>query len=445
MATSSDPTKLALYRDIFEQPSIEQIFALTPGDVEQFVRFVFEAAGFLVEDVHTKHYPEGLGVDLTLHNQHSPGAIQHGVEVKRWQTDVGPQPVQAFGWMLHQKGITGYFVAAGGFTPAARAVAMQDPNIRLIDGEHLLRYIAYLGRSRVDHAYENIQIPLAESAGPEWTLIADNITAHANQAEKRASILAIANNKGGVGKSTTARCFALELAKLQQRVLLIDMDAQANLTEAMLDQDYAAVDEVSPNLAGYFAGAWSLSNAIFEVPSQMHLALIPGHLNLGMLDTGGAGHPEIELRFARDLYDLAIGIGPQAAKGFHWIILDTPPAISLYTRAALAVADFVIAPARARRSSIRGTVGAIRARQAMNALVGRRELRLGCLLTHWQGDQQSAQQRDGLEIVLTKSGAFLFKAKIPLAATIEKTQVPAAVRSAYAELVKETMLNVIIN
>jgi hypothetical protein len=199
MTTKLDPEKATLFRRIFEQPTIDKIFALEPGDVEQFVRYVFEAAGFLVQDVHSNHFPQGPGVDLTLHDAHSPDTLQHLVEVKRWQADVGPEPVQAFGWKLHHKKIPGYFVSVSGFTAAAQAVALQDPDIRLIDGKHLLRYIAYLGRSRVDHAYATIQIPLAEAAGPEWTLKADGVMQAGAPRTQRAAIIAVANNKGGVG------------------------------------------------------------------------------------------------------------------------------------------------------------------------------------------------------------------------------------------------------
>ena len=442
MAVTLDAAKLALFRSIFEYPSIEKLLDLTPPDAEQFVRYVFEAAGFLVKDVSTKYFPSGPGVDLTLQDPLHPDVMQAGVEVKRWRDDVKFEQVAGLVVKAQRLGISGYLVTTSKFAPAARHIAQEYPQISLIDGEHLLRYITYLGRSRVDHAYENIQVPLALAAGPEWTLKADDVLQFAQGKADRARIVAIANNKGGVGKSTTARCLAVALVKQHKRVLLIDMDAQTNLTEMMLGFEDSAIDDVSPNLAGYFAGAWSLGEAILTVPNprdvkDTSLSIIAGHLNLGMLDTGGAGQPETELRFARHLYQLAVDLGPSVSGGFDWIVLDTPPAISLYTRAALAVADFVIAPARARRSSVQGTVGAVRARRAMNALMGRSDLGLRCVVTQWQNDQHSVAQRNNLRIILESFGTTLFTQQIPFAAAVEKSTVPAPVRNAYAALLEE--------
>jgi chromosome partitioning protein len=440
MAMALNPAVVAQFRELFDSPSIDTICLLAPGNAEKFIQYVFESAGFVVNDVHTTYYPEGPGVDLTLCSPRDANKPLHFVEVKRWANAVGPEPVQAFGWKLQQHGVTGYFVALRGFTPAARMVATHDANIMLIDGEHLQRYIAYLSRSRVDRAYASIQMPLAEPAGPVWLLHADKLLAATPEPPARARILSVANNKGGVGKSTTARCVGVSLAKKGQRVLLIDMDAQANLTEFFLGEDSA--DDVFPHLACYFVGAYPLHALIRSVPGQQRLHIIPGHLDLGPLDTGGAGHPDVELRFAADLYHLARSCGPQTHEGFDWVVLDTPPAISLYTRAALATADRVVAPARARGSSARGTNSALSARHAMNALVGRRSAHLGCVITHWQNDQRSHAGRRRLEIQVTGLGGHLFTTVVPLSAAVESPQPPVAIRQAYDALVEEVLQDV---
>jgi chromosome partitioning protein len=435
MALALDPSTAAQFQQLFERPSVDDICQLSPANAERFVQYVFECAGFVVKDVHTVYYPEGPGLDLTLFKSHDPNVLIHGVEVKRWATQVGPVPIQAFGWQIQQRGITGYFVAMRGFTPAGKAVAVQDPNIMLIDGEHLLRYIAYLSRSRVDRAYANIQLPLPQPAGPVWTLYADEIASSTASPPKRARILAVANNKGGVGKSTTARCLAMSLAKQGKRSLLIDMDAQANLTEFLLGDDPVGI--APRNLAGYFVGAYPLAAAIGDVPGHKNQFLIPAHLDLGMLDTGGAGYPDVELRFAADLYQLALARGPAAPDGFDWVILDTPPAISLYTRTALAAADLVIAPARARSSSAAGTNHSLKARHALNALLGRNRPSFGCVVTHWQNDQRSADGHLKLELQVTGMGGFMFKTPIPWSPAIEQPQPPSGIRQAYDALVQE--------
>lgn len=436
MAVAVNAVRAAQFKDLFEKPTVDKIYHLSPHDVEKFVQYVFESAGHLVTDVHTITYPEGLGVDLLLHHPLNPDVVKHGVEVKRWLSKVGPVPVQAFAYQLQQQSLTGYFVSVNGFTPAAYAVAANDPTITLIDGEHLLRFIEYIGRSRVDRAYSNIQLPLAEPAGPEWTLRADELLKKTPKVPQRARIIAIANNKGGVGKSTTARCLGMSLATHNQRVLLIDMDAQANLTDFMLQYE---ADDATPHLAGYFAGAYSLADAVTAVPGFRSLWLVQGHLDLGPLDTGGSGHPEVELRFVSDLYQLAGANDHKVYGRFDWIILDTPPAISLYTRTALAAADYVIAPARARRSSVRGSKAALHARHAMNALVGRARPQFGGVVTHLQNDQRSIPERDRLQVELSTDGGIILGTSIPWSAAVETPTPPHAIREAYDRLAQEVM------
>jgi chromosome partitioning protein len=115
------------------------------------------------------------------------------------------------------------------------------------------------------------------------------------------------------------------------------------------------------------------------------MSLIPADLFLTLRDMGGSGRPEAELRFVRDVESLCAQ--PIASLGGtpDWIIIDTPPALSLFTRAGLAAADYVVAPVRPRRASLAGTRNMLRTLRTMNALVRDRAQFLGAVITHWDG------------------------------------------------------------
>jgi chromosome partitioning protein len=244
----------------------------------------------------------------------------------------------------------------------------------------------------------------------------------------RANILVFANNKGGVGKTTSTRQFALRMAEIGLQVLLVDMDPQHNLTEDLIkghERDLARPSVESANLAEYFAGTRSLAELVHPTTIEgrpiPNVYLIPSHPALSLLDTGGAGRPSVEMGFARDLCALASAPNRVTGKPFDWVLIDTPPAISLFTRSALCAADYVIAPARSRPSSVTGTLNMVDTLDTMNALKHVPAVLLGCLLTHWQEDEHSTQTFPDLEDLFGRRRSRILASYIPFDVTIEKT------------------------
>lgn len=155
--------------------------------------------------------------------------------------------------------------------------------------------------------------------------------------------IVIANQKGGVAKTTTARALAEGLAKAGKRVLAIDLDAQANLTENCgLAQD----DDLYEALKGTkLPKNEALLRCIYErepydvVPSTIMLASLEQELS-GMLGR------ELKLKEAIEDSNLA--------EDYDFIVIDTPPALSVMTINALVSADLVIIPSMADINASKG-------------------------------------------------------------------------------------------
>ncbi len=429
---------IATLEQLFAHPSIDGMLELTPKAFEKFVTHVFQRAGYRVRDVAFKFT---RGVDLELLAGHASGRRRlGGVEVKRFQTStlVDAKTVQhLLGAPLLGGGrYPGYLVTTSGFTLGAQQLAQESKSVRLIDGGRLVRYLTYLNHSADEHP-----AAVERHIAPDAFITAERIRARRHAELPR--VLVIANNKGGVGKTTTARYLALGLAQKGKRVLLVDLDPQANLSEFLLSTESTKIDASrieEPHLAGYFSGQYSLAQTVRPTPTGESVLLAPSHPSLGRLDTGGTGRPDAEVQFVSDLYDAILPASPGPYGAFDWVILDTPPAISRFTRAALAAADYVLAPARARGSSVSGIRNMFSARDAMAALMGRAPQLLGCVITHWGEDATSRDAYQNLKVLFDGRQSRILDAKIPVAVAIESNSHHAAKAiDAYNALVEEIL------
>lgn len=412
------------FAQLYQTPTIDGMRRLGARglEFERFVKYVLDYAGYQAK--HTGPvFRGGVDVELLERVDHGRARRLGGVECKRYnrQLPVGRDPVQKLaGARALRGGLPGYLITTSTFTKPAREEAAAHPTVQLIDGERFVRYITYVAGSVGAERKSSLT-----TIAPDVVLKADRIRSQAPAAMPR--VLTIANNKGGVGKTTTARFLGLELAATGQRVLLIDMDPQANLTEFILG--ISADDLTPPTLADYFVETASLRDAVHPSPQQPLLSIIPAHPLLARYDTGGFGRPDLELRFVESVY---VAFGSQEGHLLYdWIIIDTPPNVSLFTRVALAVSDYILVPMRARKSSQRGTLNMLEARKAMAALMGRTPNVLGGLFTHWGEDSASHDAENSLALILGTVDSGVLDAKIPVSNAIESN--PSAAHNAMKE------------
>jgi chromosome partitioning protein len=160
--------------------------------------------------------------------------------------------------------------------------------------------------------------------------------------EHHARIIAVANQKGGVGKSTTAVSLGASLAEIGKRVLVVDLDPQGNASTGLGIRHEARDVTVYDVLAAEAP----IEGAVIPTPVE-NLFAIPS-----TIDLAGA---EIELvsQFSRELR-LRRALEPLKEGEYDFILLDCPPSLGLLTVNALAAAEELIVPIQCEYYALEG-------------------------------------------------------------------------------------------
>ena len=152
--------------------------------------------------------------------------------------------------------------------------------------------------------------------------------------------IAVANQKGGVAKTTTVVSLGAALAELKQRVLLVDLDPQGSLTFSLgIDPE-----DLDVTVAEVLLGTQQAEDAIVITDDGMHLLPANDHADPGRGDARRPHGREQRLRVALD----------KVADDYDWIIIDCPPALGVLTVGALSAAQLVLIPLQAETLSHRG-------------------------------------------------------------------------------------------
>ncbi|MCD6501158.1 ParA family protein [bacterium] len=155
-------------------------------------------------------------------------------------------------------------------------------------------------------------------------------------------IIAIANQKGGVGKTTTAVNLAASLAAAEQETLLVDLDPQANTSSGL----GIRIGEGTPSIYEAILGTAKAEDAIQNLDFLSHLDLIPSHIRLVGAQVELVDDPRREYRLREALEPIR--------DRYKYILIDCPPSLGLLTINGLTAADSILIPIQCEYYALEG-------------------------------------------------------------------------------------------
>lgn len=194
---------------------------------------------------------------------------------------------------------------------------------------------------------------------------------HSTESQARPRVLVMANQKGGVGKTTTAINLGTALAAIGQTVLIIDLDPQGNASTGL------GIDRKARRVSTYdvIAAGASLDRAI--VPTAVpRLSVAPSTLDLLGVEMEIATMRDRPFRLSAAIDHFAV-----ARPDFTYILIDCPPSLNLLTINALAASDAVVVPLQCEFFALEGLSQLLKTVEQVRATLNPKLIIQGVVLT----------------------------------------------------------------
>lgn len=222
----------------------------------------------------------------------------------------------------------------------------------------------------------------------------------------KSAVIAIANQKGGVGKTTTAINLAAGLARRGHKVLLVDLDPQSNSSLSYLD-----MREVGLSVYDLLTDRRVRCEQVIYRTGVGGLDIVPSRINLAKFETQIAGEFDAPYRVKDRLEPLR--------RQYPFIILDTPPTLGLITVNALVTASHLLVPIQSSYYALEGTDDLLETVEKVKARPNPGLRLLGVVVT--LHDRRTTLGKDILRQIVSVFGDQVFRTVITKSVRLEES------------------------